>query len=193
MPGSEHEKILEIAADQFGYLSTYQAREFGVSSNTLRMMATRGTLERVSWGTYRIPTFPTSDYAEYMEASLWPARGVRGVISHQSALVLYGLSDVSPTATHITVPSEFRVRREAPANLVVHHAELQEDDVRVFEGIPATTPQRTIQDCHRAHLGPALLRQALEDAEREGYLSPGQAAELKRQVLPQSTQATVDE
>lgn len=193
MPGSEHEKVLKIAADQFGYLSTSQAHERGVSNNTLRMMARRGALERISWGTYRVPTFPTSAYGEYMEASLWPTRGIRGVISHQSALVLFGLSDVSPAATHITVPRGFRIRRETPANLMVHHAELQDDDIRVFEGIPATTPDRTIRDCHRAHLGPALLRQALEDAEREGYLSPGQAAELKRQVLPGSTQATADE
>lgn len=192
MPGSEHEKVLEIAADQFGYVSTSQARERGISDNALRMMAKRGTLERVSWGVYRVPTFPASPYAEYMEASLWPA-GVRGVISHQSALALYGLSDVSPSAIHVTVPRDFRIRREVPAHLAVHHAELQDQDVRLFEGIPTTSPRRTIKDCHRAHVGPALLRQALEDAEREGYLSPSEAAELSHEVLPGRAQATTDE
>jgi predicted transcriptional regulator of viral defense system len=117
-----------------------------------------------------------------MEASLWPA-GVRGVISHQSALELRELSDVSPSAIHITVPDDFRIRREVPVPLVVYHADLTDDDVTFFEGIPCTSVARTIEDCHRAHVGPALLRQALDDAEREGFLSPAEAADLRERVL----------
>lgn len=192
MPGSEYEKVLDITADQHGYVTTSQARERGVSDDALRKMATRGTLERVSWGVYRVPTFPPSPYAEYMEASLWPA-GVRGVISHQSALALYGLSDVSPAAMHITVPEDFRIRRKVPDHLAVHHAKLEDGEVKLYEGIPITTPRRTIEDCHRAHLGPALLRQALKEAEREGYVSPTEAAELRKEVLPGSVQAPSDE
>lgn len=192
MPGSDYEKVVELAAEQHGYVTTSQARERGVSDDALRKMATRGTFERVSWGVYRVPTFPPSPYAEYMEASLWPA-GVRGVISHQSALALYGLSDVSPAGLHITVPEDFRIRREIPDQLVVHHTVLEDDEVTLFEGIPITTPWRTIEDCHRAHLGPALLRQALEDAEREGYVSPSEAAKLRKKVLPGSVQAPSDE
>jgi len=183
MPGSEYEKVVELAADQHGYVTTSQAREAGVSGDALRKMATRDTLERVSWGVYRVPTFPPSAYAEYMEASLWPA-GVRGVISHQSSLALRGLSDVSPSAIHITVPKDFRIRREIPDRLVVHNADLTDEDRTLFEGIPVTTVARTIQDCHRAHLGPALLRQALDDAEREGFLSPREAAGLRKRILP---------
>lgn len=192
MPGSEYEKVLELAVDQHGYVTTSQAREGDASADALRKMATRGTLERVSWGVYRVPTFPPSPYAEYMEASLWPA-GVRGVISHQSALALRGLSDVSPSAIHITVPDGFRIRRNVPAYLMVHHADLTDDEVTLFEGIPTTAVARTIDDCRRAHLGPALLRQALEDAEREGFLSPVEAVDLKKQTLPSSVQATSSE
>jgi predicted transcriptional regulator of viral defense system len=182
VPGSEYEKVLELATDQYGYITTSQAREGGVSADTLRKMAERGTLERVSWGVYRVPTFPPSPYAEYMEASLWPA-GVRGVISHQSALALRELSDVSPSAIHITVPDDFRIRRDVPAHLTVHHAKLTDGEVTLFEGIPCTSVARTIEDCHRAHVGPALLRQALEDAERDGFLSPAEAADLRGRVL----------
>lgn len=183
MPGDAYEAVMDIAADQFGYVTTSQAGERGVTANALRMMATRATLERVSWGVYRVPTFPPSPYAEYMEASLWPA-GVRGVISHESALGLRGLSDVSPSGIHITVPKDFRIRRKIPDRFVVHTADLTDEDRTLFEGIPVTTVARSIQDCHHAHLGPALLRQALDDAEREGYLSPREAADLKKRVLP---------
>ncbi len=190
MPGREYDKVLDLAADQFGYVTTAQARARGVKSDTLRKMAERGTLERVSWGVYRLPTFPSSLYAEYMEASLWPAGGAPGVISHESALTVRGLSDINPSAVHITVPMDFRIRRGVPAHLVVHHAELSDDEVAVFEGIPTTTVRRTIEDCHRAHLGPALLRQALDDAQREGHLNPNEVTELKRQILPGPKQGT---
>ena len=60
MPGSDYDKAIELAADQHGYVTTSQARERGVSADALRKMAARGTLERVSWGVYRVPTFPPS-------------------------------------------------------------------------------------------------------------------------------------
>jgi predicted transcriptional regulator of viral defense system len=182
MPGSAYEKVMEIASEQFGYVTTSQARERGVTDNALRMMARRGTLERVSWGVYRLPTFPASPYAEYMEASLWPA-GVRGVISHESALALRGLSDVSPSRIHITVPKTFRIRRGVPAHLEVHHGDLGGEEVQIIEGIPTTTVRRTIEDCEGAHVGPALLRQAIDDAEREGYLPPDEAAQLRKRTV----------
>ncbi|MGH9158380.1 MAG: hypothetical protein ACRD2X_00115, partial [Vicinamibacteraceae bacterium] len=137
----------------------------------------------VGWVNYPVVGGSNADRgSQYMEASLWPA-GVRGVISHQSALALRELSDVSPPAIHITVPNEFRIRRDVPAHLAVHHAELRDDEVTLFEGIPCTSVARTIEDCHRAHLGPALLRQALQDAEREGFLSPAEATDLRKRVL----------
>jgi predicted transcriptional regulator of viral defense system len=183
LPGSEYEKVMDIAADQFGYVTTAQAAREGVSRNAIRMMATRGVLERVSWGVYRLPTFPVSSFAEYMEASLWPA-GVPGVISHESALAIRDLSDVNPPNVHITVPKAFRIRRVIPGHLVTHHADLSDTDIASVEGIPTSTVRRAIEDCHRTHLGPALLRQAIEDGEREGYLKPDEARELREPVLP---------
>jgi len=183
MPGREYEKALELATDQHGYLTTAQAQRLGIGRDTIRKMAKRGTLDRVSWGVYRLPTFPVSTFAEHMEASLWPA-GVQGVISHESALAMRDLSDVHPPKVHITVPSTFRVRRAIPRHMVVHHADLSPTDIASVEGIPTTTVRHAIEDCFRTHLGPALLRQAIEDGEREGYLKPDEARELRKLFLP---------
>ena len=183
MPGREYEKALELATDQHGYLTTAQAQQLGIGRDTIRKIAKRGALQRVSWGVYRLPTFPASTFAEYMEASLWPA-GVSGVISHESALAIRDLSDVNPPKVHITVPKAFRVRRAIPRYLVIHHTDLSDTDIASVEGVPTTTVRRAIEDCHRTHLGPALLRQAIEDGEREGYLRPDEARELGRLVLP---------
>jgi hypothetical protein len=46
-----------------------------------------------------------------------------------------------------------------------------------------TTPERTIRDCHAAHLGPALVRQAIHDGRRTGYLRAAQARSLESELL----------
>ncbi len=59
-----------------------------------------------------------------MEAVLWPQvrrPGVNGVISHQSALSIHELSDVSPARVHLTLPTTVRIRREVPKGLVIHY------------------------------------------------------------------------
>jgi predicted transcriptional regulator of viral defense system len=182
MPGSAFNAIYEIADEQNGYVTTAQAAGVRVAKNTLAMMARRGVLERVSWGVYRLSRFPVSAMDQYVEASLWPL-STRGVVSHESALAIYGLSDASPTKIHVTVPRSMRVRRRLPPGLVVHRAALGPADTQIYEGVPVTTPERTIRDCHAAHLGPALVRQAIRDGRRTGHLRVAQAEKLERELL----------
>jgi predicted transcriptional regulator of viral defense system len=182
MPGEAHHAIYELAADQLGYFTTAQARGVGVTPMAVVMMERRHVIERVSRGVYRLVQFPIGPLAQYMEASLWPV-GAEGVISHESALALYGLSDVNPARVHVTVPSSFRIRRETPKHLVIHHADLPPEDWRHYEGIAVTVPTRTIRDCHAAALGDALVRQAVQDALKEGLLGKRDADQLMDALL----------
>lgn len=183
MPGSAYSTVVELAAERHGYVTTAQARSAGVSADTLRKMAARGTIERVSWGLYRVPSLPPSEHSEFMEAALWPADRT-GVISHASALSLYGLSDVSPGQVHITLPADYRTRRDIPGRFVLHHADLDDSEIRRVEGVPVTIPGRTIRDCHAVGLGIRLIRQAIDEGQREGYLTPGEADGLRDELLP---------
>ncbi len=182
MSGAAYNAIYEIAEEQNGYVTTPQAAAVNVRKGTLAKMAARGVVERVSWGVYRLSRFPSSPLDQYVEASLWPL-STRGVVSHESALAIYGLSDVSPTRIHITLPRSVRVRRRLPPGLVVHRADLGPADSQMHEGVPVTTPERTIRDCHAAHLGPALVRQAIRDGRRTGHLRVAQAEKLERELL----------
>lgn len=182
MPGQAYRSIYDMAADQLGYFTAAQARTAGIEPMTVVMMARRGTAERVARGVYRLVHFPLSANALYMEATLWPV-GARGVVSHESALALHELSDASPARVHITVPRDFRVRRAVPAYLCVHNAALEPGEVELVDGIPITTPERTIRDCHAAHLGPRLVRQAIDDGARTGLLAPRTADALRRELL----------
>src|ERR1044071_6525557 len=101
MPGTAYTQVFDLAADQHGYFTAGQARDWGVQPNTLVMMARRSTLVRMSHGVYRLVHFPASPLGQYVEATLWPGGGVRGVVSHQSALAPYGVAGVGPARVHV--------------------------------------------------------------------------------------------
>ena len=121
-----------------------------------------------------------------MEAALWPQvrrPDAQAVISHESALAIYGLSNASPAKVHVTVPTSLRIRRAAPRHMVLHHADLGRKDVQRVEGVPVTVPSRSIRDAHANHLGPALVRQAIADGRRTGHLTLDEADLLERELL----------
>lgn len=182
MPGTMQTRVYELAAEQNGYLTARQAREAGISRQAINNMTARATLERVSRGVYRLVQFPDSAMDPYVEATLWPVP-VQGVISHETALSIYGMSDVNPARIHVTVPRASRVRRSVPKRLAIHRLDLDANDVNIYEGVRVTTPERTIRDCHAAHLGPALIRQAIHDGRRAGHLRVRQAQRLERELL----------
>jgi len=184
MPKDAFAIVHEIALDHHGYFTMEQAREAGVAPMAVVMMARRGTIERIAHGLYLNSLAPSSPFGPYMAATLWP-HGTRGVISHQTALDLLGLSDANPDRIHITLPKDMRIRRSVPRQYVLHHANLPPSDTTLVEGIPVTTAARTIRDCHAIRLGPALLRQAIDDGRRTGRLTAAQATGLERDVLSQ--------
>jgi hypothetical protein len=106
-----------------------------------------------------------------------------GVISHESALAIYGLSDASPAKVHVTLPTEFRIRRAVPKRLALHYADLKPNDLQQVEGVPVTTAARAIRDAHASHLGPALIRQAIIDGRRTRHLTLDEAEQLEQELL----------
>jgi predicted transcriptional regulator of viral defense system len=178
--------LYDLAEGQAGYFTAAQARRAGVHQVRLVQLQKRGDLERATRGVYRLARFPSSALGQYMEAALWPQvrrPDAQGVISHESALAIYGLSGVSPAKVHVTLPTAFRIRRAVPKHLVLHYADLEPGDTQRVEGIPVTTPSRAIRDAHASHLGPALVRQAIEDGRRTGQLALDEADRLERQLL----------
>jgi predicted transcriptional regulator of viral defense system len=191
VPSKQLRIVYEIADGQQGYFTAAQAVAAGVPSPHLPDMLRRGVVERISRGVYRLIAYPRPATAQYMEASLWPSthgQDIQGVISHESALTFHELSDVSPAKVHITVTAGLRIRRTVPRYLRIHYADLPESDVEWHQGLPVTTAARAIRDCHVAHLGPALIRQAITDGRRHGALTAREANALTVELLdPKST------
>ena len=100
----------------------------------------------------------------------------RGVISHESALAFYEMSDVMPDVVHLTVPPAFRKRRP---DIVLHRESLGPKTLGCSEaGLQRTTPIRTIADAARSSLSPEHLEAAVLDGLRLGLFSKSAVSEL---------------
>ena len=178
--------LYELAEGQAGYFTAAQAREAGLHQVRLAQLHQRGDIARMTRGVYRLTRYPISPLGQYMEAALWPQvrrPDAHGVISHESALAIYGLSNASPAKVHVTLPTDFRIRRAVPKRLALHYADLRPKDVQQVEGVPVTTAARAIRDAHASHLGPALIRQAIHDGRRTGHLTLDAAERLEHELL----------
>src|SRR5947207_5779312 len=116
--------LYALAEGQAGYFTAAQAREAGLHQVRLAQLHKSGDIERVTRGVYRLTRYPVSPLGQYMEAALWPQvrrPGARGVISHESALAVYGLSDTSPAKVHVTLPTDFRTRQAGPPRFAGQH------------------------------------------------------------------------
>lgn len=182
MPGRLFTEIAEIANENHGFVTTDDARALGIAPINLSRMAQRRVLERRATGVYRLPLTPPGPLDAYVEATLWPQRGTRGVLSGETALDLYELSDANPGKIHITLPTGYRVRREVPPVYALHHEDLEPADVTLFEGIPIVTPVKAIRQAAREHLGDALVAQAIDHGESNGQLTRKLATALRREL-----------
>jgi predicted transcriptional regulator of viral defense system len=184
MPRSRFDELVAIAEEHDGLVTAEQARQSGFTDSVLARLVQRGRLERTSRGVYRIPYFPPGRFSQYLEAVLW-ARANRGpeavAISHLTALSMYGIS-ANPDLIHLTVPNSARLRRQQPRGVVVHRNSLTEDDIRIREGIPVTSISRTVHDLLSSDARLDLIRQAISEARREGFIEESEARRLRRKV-----------
>lgn len=148
-------------------------------------MAARGRLERVARGVYRVPVLPRTEHDELAEAVAWTLG--RGVVSHESALVLHGLSDVNPSRIQLTVPRDNHPRAAGGELYRLHRRVLKPEDVTDKDGLPVTTVARTIRDCLAAGTDPAQLRLALDQAVSEGLVRPREVDALRAEIENHAT------
>jgi predicted transcriptional regulator of viral defense system len=159
-------RLLRYATRQGGLFTARQAVEAGYSPALQHHHAAAGNWLRVERGIYRLPLWPAAEHEGFVLAQLWS--GGKAVVSHDSALQYYELSDVLPDAVHLTVPRTFRKRRDG---FVLHRAELSKAEVREANGFKVTTPVRTVSDIAASDLSPEHLNRAVHDGLRQGLLT----------------------
>ena len=162
-----YNRLYQIAEAQAGYFTTAQAVAIGVDRKRLARYAVAGRLERVRRGVYRLAPFPRSAHEDLFVA--WLEMGPESVISHDSALALYELSDALPAAIHVTVPPT--ASRRHPG-LRLHTNRVRAQEITHYDALPVTTVARTIADVALAGLADELVEQAVQEAVRNGMVTP---------------------
>lgn len=168
----DHDGLYRVAESQAGYFTAQQALDAGMDRSTLRHHARAGgRYERVRRGLYRLRHFPSSPHEHVVAA--WLDLPSPTVVSHESALELYDLSDVIPSAVHITLPRAMRGQRRRPG-IRVHtltHPPGPSETRRV-NGVLATSPERTIVDSLEAGTQPEQIELAVRQALERGLTTP---------------------
>lgn len=183
MKGSEAMEIIgDLASQQWGLVTSAQAKVNGVDLPSLRRLAERGALVRVRHGVYANIAATLS--AELEVKAQWlalrpelmaadrvsdPALAAESVVSHTTAAEMWGIGDLWPDGIHFTVSDR---RRSRQTDVRFHRADLGDKDWTIHPeiGLPMTTVARTIADLAQDGHETDHLLALVADAGRKSLL-----------------------
>ena len=152
------ELIAVLAERQHGVVARRQLVALGVGARAIDHRLTCGRLHLIHRGVYSVGHRVLSQRGRWMAAVL--ASGSGAVLSHRSAAALWGIRPTSRPSVEVTTARRLHAR----PGLHPHRAVLPADEVTVVDGIPTTTPARTLLDL--AAVEPRrTLERALDEAE----------------------------
>ena len=156
--------IATLAMRQHGVVARRQLLDLGISSGAIEMRLRHGRLHRIHRGVYALSPAELAPQAQWMAAVL--AGGAGATLSHWSAASLWRMRPGIGPKSHVTTPTY----RRSSANLAFHQSRLPRDEVTIEQGIPTSTPARTLLDLAPLLPSPVLAR--MFDA------APGEGAPL---------------
>ena len=164
------------AADDYGLVTSADARALGVCDAEVVQYAARGRLERVARGVYRVPVWPYQEQAPYAVAV--KAAGEGAYLFGESVMALLGLCPTDPRAIWVATPKRTRRDLGAGVRLVWRR---HPDRVAWYEGIACQEAADAIRDAART-LGPVRAIEAAREAERRGFVTPAELAAIEEEV-----------
>ena len=160
------EQVLrELGADQQGVVGRTQLLARGLRVHVIDRMVRTGRLLVLHRGVYQVGPLPVA-HAPQRAAAV--ACGCESCISHRSAAMLHNFQASSDEHVEVSMPRRKRRRIEG---IRIHRArDLQPDEVTTFDGIPITTPARTLLDLGEVCTA-REVEQALANALRRGLVT----------------------
>jgi predicted transcriptional regulator of viral defense system len=161
--------LRELASEHEGIFTVGEAEEAGVPRALVVQLAHRGRLDRLDQGLYRFPAWPRTTLQQYHEAVLWPRahRELKyALVSYDSALELYNLTNLNPGVIHVTLPPKTRISRRRPTWLRLHFADVPEADRAWEQGIPIVSLPRAIEEIGPVRGADVVHRAVSEARER---------------------------
>ena len=164
------------AADDFGLVTSAEARALGCPNAELVQYARRGRLERVARGVYRIPVWPYQEAYPYALAVRSVGEGA--FLYGESVVALLNLVPTNPGRLWVATPK--RVRRELDEGIRVV-AVPDDATTELYEGIPCQ-PVRNAIAASVGAIGRERALRAADEALRLGYVTENERAALEEEV-----------
>lgn len=133
-------KVRRFARDHFGLIDRGTALAVGMTDDVIQHQVQLGRWETVHAGVYYLNVTPRTWQTDVLAAVL--AGGPLALASHLTACRLWDLDGVNSRIIELTVPHD---DRPLPEGVMVHRTR-RALTLDAAQGIPATTPERTIQD-----------------------------------------------
>ncbi|MFC3997850.1 type IV toxin-antitoxin system AbiEi family antitoxin domain-containing protein [Nocardiopsis sediminis] len=169
-----------VAGRQHGLVTAAQAERAGVAPGDLDHLVEAGLIREHDWSVFQLSGAPLSVRRASLHAA-WLALRPRdfawerlsavhtdAVLSHGSAARFFGLGAVPSAQVSFTAPGDAGLETLRAAT--VHTASLAPEDVMVSDGIPVTTPHRTIVDLVRDWADPGEVGRVMADALRRDLI-----------------------
>ncbi len=175
MSGEIERRIAAIAARQHAVVTTGQLVEAGLSASAIDRRLRSGRLTALHRGVYLAVPLQLPRTRE-MAAVL--ASGAGALLSHLSAVTLWGIPTGTGATKQAVDVSVWRHNRHRPS-IRVHRLRqpLPGDEHALLDGIPITSPARTLLDVATV-MSPRDLEAAVARAERAGLVTPEALAKL---------------
>jgi len=165
-PQSKTQLLLQIARN--GPVRAKDLKTYGISRTYLSRLCSRGLLERVDRGLYRLHDGTASENSSLVDVI---RRVPHGVICLLSALQYHAMTSEAPHAVWIMIDRQARMPRIANPQIEVVRASgaarLHGIASHNIDGVEVhiTTPAKTVADCFRfrRHVGMDVALEALRD------------------------------
>jgi very-short-patch-repair endonuclease len=185
-PGFEGQSLdvllARLATRQSGVVSRKQLAALGFERNEIGWRVTSGRLIRVHQGVYAVGHAALSDRGRCVAALL--AVGPGAALSHRTALALHRLIPSMPQLIEVTLTGRVPRHREG---IRVHQAATLETTIK--DGLPVTTPLRSLQDAGEPRAWSEALYLGLIDRSQT-EAEPTQS-ELEDALLPALAKAGI--
>ena len=167
-------KIHDIyqAVDDFGLITSAEARQLGMSNAELVQQAHMGKLERVAQGVYRMPVWPFQEQAPY--AIVVKAAGEGAFLYGESVVALLKLAPTNPAKMWVASPRRVR-RRIGEGVRLVHAVGVQPV---YFDGV-ACQPLCEAIISAAATMGTARAIEAAQAAQIQGFITADEFEQLR--------------
>lgn len=161
--------VAAIADEQWGLVTSAQARAAGVTLQSMARLTNEGVLERVTHGVYRVvgAGSPLDDLRaawlalEPEQRAADRLREPDAVLSHRSAARYHQLGDLDADRFEFTVAIRKQSKRP---DLRFHRESLAPDEWQIVTGLPVTTIVKTISDLAKTRTDGGHLAGVVRDA-----------------------------